>query len=223
MAHSSTYYNDMADIDAQIAMVQMMDAASKNGGTPEEKNEAQIQELKAKKSGIQADLEKAKIKSRETIQSLNQIGNVANGLRDSAYGVNRALANVPTPGGVGVPIFILLFLYFILFPVGGHTRMFWLFLVLVGHATIGITSRGSNAFWESAGQTSNQSNQNSSQNITGTFTPGTDPFNQHQTGLININKGSPAQLATGIGNTLNLSNNITGNILGFNALEIING
>lgn len=47
---------------------------------------------------------------------------------------NRWLANVPTPGGVWLPFFLLMFLLLALFPVNGHTRLKWLFLVFLGDA-----------------------------------------------------------------------------------------
>lgn len=46
------------------------------------------------------------------------------------------LGSIPTPGGLALPISILLFFFFLLVPVNGHTRLTWLWLVLSGNASV---------------------------------------------------------------------------------------
>ena len=38
------------------------------------------------------------------------------------------------PGGIGVPLVILLLLFLVLIPVNGHTRITWLWFAIVRHA-----------------------------------------------------------------------------------------
>jgi hypothetical protein len=194
MAHPSSYYKDMADIDSQIAMVQFMQASNKTPTTVEEKNQQQLDILKAQKAGKQADLNKA-----TAVQKGQQaINNFKIGTQRRAYDLNKTLANIPAPGGVGVPLFILAFLYMILFPVGGHTRMLWLFLVLFGHASIGaIGSRGNNSYWESGGQ------------VSGSGTPTSSP----SPGVTNIS--GPISSVPSLGSvTFTGTGNNTGGIIG---------
>lgn len=51
-------------------------------------------------------------------------------------GTGVRLAGIPTPGGITLPLVILLVFFFMLVPVNGHTRMTWLWLVLSGNAMI---------------------------------------------------------------------------------------
>ncbi len=59
-------------------------------------------------------------------RNINQLGNAING---------RAEA-IPSPGGIAVPLILLLVLVTLLIPVGGHTRIEWLYLTLIGHARV---------------------------------------------------------------------------------------
>lgn len=82
---------------------------------------------------------------------------VALGLRNYGHQANRRLGAIPTPGDVWTPFFILLFLFLIMIPVKGHTRLMWLWLVIIGHAAIGSPFQSvSSAFESGAGQTVGQ-------------------------------------------------------------------
>lgn len=59
----------------------------------------------------------------------------SNGQRN-ANEIKRRLAGVPIPGGIGVPLTLLLFLLMVIIPVNGHTRIAWLFLTLIGRAYV---------------------------------------------------------------------------------------
>lgn len=58
------------------------------------------------------------------------------GVKKGAFRANRSLANIPTPGGVWAALAVLLFLFLVLFPVNGNTRLYWLWLALTGNASI---------------------------------------------------------------------------------------
>ena len=75
----------------------------------------------------------AKIAQTRMVQGALSFGN---GIRQRAKQSNRFLGNIPTPGDVWVPLWILLFIFMILIPVNGHTRLYWLWLVIVGHAEL---------------------------------------------------------------------------------------
>ena len=66
----------------------------------------------------------------------NRYNRFVRGLRANSYRMNRRLGNIPTPGGVWVPIGLLLFFFLILIPVNGHTRIRWLWNVFVGSSSL---------------------------------------------------------------------------------------
>lgn len=226
MAHAASYQKDMADIDSQIAMVQYMEAASKTATTPEEKNAQQIEMLKAQKAGKQADFKKNQIEQRGNAEGFQRLATIAGALKGNAYGANRALANIPTPGGIGVPLFILGFLYFILFPVNGHTRMYWLFLVLFGKASINAFPKRGTSPWDTGSPGVNDTGGNGSnggQTIVGTFPVGTNPFNPTLPG--STNGVSNTGIGTPVGVTykqVQLGNGDTGDIATINAIPYFN-
>lgn len=57
-------------------------------------------------------------------------------------GTGVRLGSIPTPGGITLPLVILLVFFFLLLPVNGHTRLTWLWLVLSGNAMISGGSLG---------------------------------------------------------------------------------
>lgn len=69
------------------------------------------------------------------VQTGTQIA--AQNLKQQGTALNRFLAAIPTPGDIWTPFFILLILFLIIIPVKGHSRLYWLWLVIVGHAHIG--------------------------------------------------------------------------------------
>lgn len=77
--------------------------------------------------------QKAADLQRRSIESSRQL---LNALKMNASRANQGLANIPTPGDIWVPFWILIFIFFILIPVGGHPRLAWLWLVIIGHAEI---------------------------------------------------------------------------------------
>lgn len=51
--------------------------------------------------------------------------------------IKTRLEGVPIPGGLAVPLVILIILFLLLLPVNGHTRIMWLWLALTNNAEIG--------------------------------------------------------------------------------------
>lgn len=122
----------MADIQEQIAEVELLKATGGQlpgfvGPPGTADYEQRITELKA-----QGQITKAQIARQDIYAKAEQAKQRA---RNSAYNLNRTLANFPAPGGVWLPAGILLFLYFAFFPVNSHVRLYWMFLVLTGNAT----------------------------------------------------------------------------------------
>lgn len=66
----------------------------------------------------------------------NSVGNAKRGLSNRLGRANQWASHIPTPGGVWVPFLILMTFFLILFPVNGHVRIKWLFLVIIGQATL---------------------------------------------------------------------------------------
>lgn len=64
-----------------------------------------------------------------------QLGQSTNRL---LQGANRNLGSIPTPGTIWTPFWILVFLFLVLIPVNGHTRLNWFWLALVGSASVGV-------------------------------------------------------------------------------------
>lgn len=50
--------------------------------------------------------------------------------------INAATAPIPIPGGVYLPLTILILLWLILIPTNGHTRLRWLWLVITNNASL---------------------------------------------------------------------------------------
>lgn len=63
-------------------------------------------------------------------------GATANAVQGIVKGTGVAVASLPTPGSLMLPLVILLLFFFLLLPVNGHTRLVWLWLVLTGNAEI---------------------------------------------------------------------------------------
>lgn len=64
----------------------------------------------------------------------NKVGQTKQSAQKRLSTTNKWLANIPTPGGVWLPFLLLMFFFLALFPVNGHTRLKWLFLVIIGQA-----------------------------------------------------------------------------------------
>lgn len=201
----------MAELDGQIAMVEEMQAASRNASSPEEINQQQIDTLKAQKKGLEAEEAEENVYTKAA-QAATRAGNR---VRSGASSTNKWLANVPTPGGIWVPFWILVFLFLILFPVNGHTRMMWFWLVLTNNAqlpTLGSVGHQT-AGWDQLSNGGTTSNTNTSTQTTTTTNTNTTGGSNAKTGSVNIGTGTlPSNpISTGVD---------TGNI--FNFLEFLN-
>ena len=169
----------IADIDAQIAEIRLLRTQQvvlppppippKSGASQAEKDQYTIEKqeydeavtqakkygqeeslLQGEKVGLKADLAKQNLYDK----AYNKLQQGKQGVQRRASTSNKWLANVPTPGGVWLPFGILMFLFLVLFPVAGHTRLKWFFLVLLKQAGTGdhvSDSIGSKVFGNSAG------------------------------------------------------------------------
>lgn len=78
----------------------------------------------------------------------NAIDQTKRGIGRRLGSANRWASHIPTPGGVWVPFLILMSLFLVLFPVNGHTRVKWLFLVILGQAVLpGELGTSENTIW----------------------------------------------------------------------------
>lgn len=82
-----------------------------------------------------------------------QLGQSTNRL---LQGANRNLGSIPTPGGIWTPFWILVFLFLVMIPINGHTRLNWFWLALLGSASVGVLNNNTSIVG-----TANQNNQTS--------------------------------------------------------------
>ena len=79
-------------------------------------------------------------------------------LRQQGQQLNRRLGGIATPGDVWTPFFILLALFLIMIPVNGHSRLLWLWLVILGGAHVSTPYASQQQVFEgAAGATGNNS------------------------------------------------------------------
>lgn len=135
---------EIADIDKQIAEVQLRKAGLLGTSTPEEALLKEQKELEANKQIIKAEEQK------ETVYDKAEQLARKNALKVKVTGgqINKWLANIPTPGTYWTPLIILLSLFLVLFGINGHSRLGWFGLVLTGNAglptSVEITRNNSN-------------------------------------------------------------------------------
>lgn len=75
-------------------------------------------------------------------QLINQSGRALKSIMDVFGRANRRVGGVPTPGGIWVPFWILIFFYLVLIPGNGHTRLYWFWLTIIGSAVLSGTING---------------------------------------------------------------------------------
>lgn len=131
---SSARDRAMVDLQEQIQEIELLKATN---GTYPSTPEGQLQQ--------QQDIAKANLALLKGDQdfedsfygkaSKKAVG-FGQGVKRGAFRANRSLANIPTPGGVWAALAVLLFLFLVLFPVNGNTRLYWLWLALTGNASI---------------------------------------------------------------------------------------
>lgn len=159
MAYSNDYQRAMADIDAQIAEIELlrtrrgdMPLPPKVPGKNASKEELQqyvkdqdAYELAVKQANSEQQdidvlkgerkLTEAQAKQKDAYSLIsNKVGNAKRSVGNNLSRSNQWLANIPTPGGIWVPFLILMGLFLVLFPVNGHSRISWLFLVITKNA-----------------------------------------------------------------------------------------
>lgn len=88
-------------------------------------------------SSLQAGIREQQQRARQAAaQTKEYFRNVNAVLRAQAKQANRSIGSFPTPGGIWVPFWILLFIFLILIPVNQHTRMSWFWMVITGNADL---------------------------------------------------------------------------------------
>lgn len=80
----------------------------------------------------------------QRIRIAMQAGQVSRSLDNLFQTQNRNLGSIPTPGGIWIPFWILVGLYLILIPVNGHPRLNWLWLAIIGTASVGVANSMTN-------------------------------------------------------------------------------
>ena len=114
-----------------------------------ERERASIREMK--RAQLEADRQReeeseAVYKARQALEGVQDT--VASGrevVRNNALRVGNAIGSIPIPGDLIVPLAILLLFFFALIPIGGHTRLMWLWLTLTGNAQISGAGTGTAA------------------------------------------------------------------------------
>lgn len=221
MAFSPEYQRAMADIQSQIAEVELRRAYQGNlpsAPTPplapgRNASRQDLQAFTAAQDKYEADLTEYNDKVRDAERNDEELGilrgqlgvtkaqagqqsayaRASNAVGQAKQGVSRRLgsankwaAHIPTPGGVWLPFLILMALFMILFPNNGHTRLKWLFLVIIGQAAL----PGTNGLPDrSVGNWKDIGNQNSGSG----FTSNAPTYNQNT----NPNQ-SPSQIVTSL-------------------------
>ena len=184
--------NAIAGLDNEIAEIQIAQAQHKlaNAKGVEEEREAQVDILGAEKQAIINDQ-----KYEDTIDKVRQ-GYLKS--RQTVSHANKRLANIPTPGGIWVPFWILMFLFFILIPVNGHTRLVWLWLVMTNNAKLPLLSGG--GYTNNPEQTTPVLGQ-----ATGGITGGSTT-SSNQTSTSNISSNSLQNIGPATGLNINTNN-----------------
>ena len=122
----------------------------KTGGRPaekpavvpqdEEEERASIREMRAAQTEAtrqrQEESEVARA-TRQVAESIQDSGvTVGLAIKGTASRLGGAIASVPIPGDLLLPLSILLLFFFALIAVNGHTRLMWLWLTLSGNASL---------------------------------------------------------------------------------------
>lgn len=161
MAYSPEYSQRIANIEAQIAEIELLRTRQGNMPPPpklpgknasKEELQQYVTDLDAYEAGVatarntdyQLDVlqgEKRLSQAQAAQDSAytrasNAIGRTKQGVGRRLGSANKWASHIPTPGGVWVPFLILMTLFLVLFPVNGHTRVKWLFLVILGQAIL---------------------------------------------------------------------------------------
>lgn len=231
MAFSPEYTRAMADIQAQIAEVELRRAylgKLPNAPTPPvppgpTASRAELQDYVKRQDQYDIDLLDYEDKIREAerhqeehgilrgqlaltkakagqenayTRASDAVGNAKRNIGNRLGRANQWAAHIPTPGGVWLPFTILMVLFLILFPINGHTRVKWLFLVILGQAVL----PGTQGTAEQAGVWGDTGNQNSGNGFTTpapTYNQTTNP-NQSPTQIVTSLPTPPPSTPTGI-------------------------
>lgn len=96
--------------------------------------------------------ERAKQEQEITRRTWATIQGIGSDLKTSLKRADISIGRIPTIGGIMLPLLALLVLFFLLIQVNGHTRLDWLWLVMIGDAyASGNVKTGSEPFQAKGG------------------------------------------------------------------------
>lgn len=113
---------DLTTIPGTIEQVEQSVQLQKQQQRDREKQEAE------QKRSLAAQLKNQQERARRQAQVLTNATKQA--FKQTTFKVEK----IRMPGGIGVPLVILLLLFLVLIPVNGHTRITWLWFAIVRHA-----------------------------------------------------------------------------------------
>ena len=111
---------------------------------------------------------------RNTLLGTALLSQAAQGLKGFGYDAGSQIRQLPIPGGIGVPLSILLFLWLVFIPYNGHTRLRWLWLSITGNAHIDVSKA------VDINVMTNTPDLSGIQNLTGNAGPGFNTTDFHQ-------------------------------------------
>jgi hypothetical protein len=126
----------IADLNIQIADAELIKLEREAGGTLTEDQEKEFQNVQAQRKGVIKVLEAEQAEDNLYTKASKKVAQGKERAKQTGYSLNRWLANIPTPGGVFAAFLVLLFIFMLLIQVNGHSRLFWLWLVIIGRAAL---------------------------------------------------------------------------------------
>jgi hypothetical protein len=126
----------IADLNVQLADAELYKIEREAGGTLTPEQEKQFENVQSQRKGTIKVLEAERAEENLYTKASKTIGRGAERTKQTGYSLNRWLANIPTPGGVLAAFLVLLFIFMLLIQVNDHSRLFWLWLVIIGRASI---------------------------------------------------------------------------------------
>ncbi len=115
-----------------------LDAAAETQPSPVEKVKEGTEKSKEEDEKEEEDEEDTEeLDAVDALRQANeQIKQTAGRIATFGRDIWSSVGRVPAPGNIFLPVSILLFFFFLILPVNGHTRASWLFLALTGNAHI---------------------------------------------------------------------------------------
>jgi hypothetical protein len=126
----------IADLNVQIADAEAILIDKQVSGTLTGTEKIEFNKGVAQRNATIKVLEAEQAEDNLYTKASKTIGRGAERTKQTGYSLNRWLANIPTPGGVFAAFLVLVFIFMLLIQVNGHSRLFWLWLVIIGRASL---------------------------------------------------------------------------------------